>query len=249
MPYCVPPEAGERMTGDTDDRATEDRIEATDGSLSRRRLLLSSAGLLTSAVVAGCSGGGGDGSNGGGDGSGNDGGGPTTGAEGSGDVSCSSVADGYETFDAGQEPIIADFEYPAVVGSMDRVQTMSGGTAFVEGSREAASGPNVEFSYNQQEADGQSVDAGEDPFTTVEFGGESRPVTLTIDGDTSNTAKVKLPYETGDETREFIVTLQVVGGPMVEESEVTEACLTAVDEATEHVAESLTPNPDAVFEG
>lgn len=215
------------------------------GGIERRRVL-EVLGVGSLAGVAGCSGGGG-----GGDGSpspsgGGGSGGDTTAAD---EATCSAMGGEFRGYDAGETPIVADFEYPAVLGEPE-VQTV--GSAIVQATRPVTGVEDVELAiqYNQQLVgnDEPTVAEPDDSSTvnvTTTFGGEEIYVVGGV-GQASNILQTmtSLPYEVDGETNYYSTE---VSFSRTNTESLSEECEAALAAGARQLAESLSQNPDSTI--
>lgn len=228
-----------------------------EGRPTRRRVLAATAGLAATTGLAGCPGGDGgpgtDDANAGGGGNGaTDGGGTAGDGTRSGSVSCTSLTDGYRRFDAGETAVVAEFEYPAVLGDLE-VQTV--GAVLIQGRRpiDGADDGALALQYNQAlEGDAEPAIEGtpEDSeelaiATTVDFGGERVDVVSNAAAETDIVGlTMSLPYDVDGETRYFFTQTNL---SVVNTDDVTGDCGDALVAAARHVVDSLEPNPDSTI--
>lgn len=219
------------------DRDIDKPPQKRQPTLQRRQVLAATAGLTG---LAGCIGGGGDA---GGEGD-TDGG-------GAGTVACSDLTDGYESYDSGEIAFVFDMELPAALIDSAEYDIVAGifelraERDWVNGdivNLVAQQNPNARTEVRFESASDFMQDV--EQSSTVSFNGEERPVWATETTKAGGASRtVELPYDVEGDTLYFKADIIVDTGM----SESTEECVSAFDEAIDHVVMSLTPNEDSTI--
>jgi hypothetical protein len=214
-----------------------------------RRRVLASAATAAVAGLAGCSsvsvdidGPDGGGDEGGDDESGSDDASSDGGTDAStGTFTCTDVTDGYDSQDVGARPVLADFDYPALFGEFEYVQSPDVVIFETEADLEEGTLRMELLQSTDPESDPMDVpDDGAGGATTtfngeeVQFAGVSNNSNLTWAGN--------LPYQVDGERKTFSTVLTL--GSTEEESM---ECGDALREAAEHVVTSLEVNDESTI--
>lgn len=165
-----------------------------------------------------------------------------------GPTTCSSVSVSYDLYDAGEQPVIADFDFPSMFEELAPPQVMGdptsqGGSVLVRQSRSFCDSNQMDFSYNQ--VTGGPLPESDDSGTSVEFAGKSRDVYRLLNNNDQARLGVNLPTDVRGEARDFLLMVNVDYEPAT--GEVSGECETAINEAGRHVVESLSPNSDVTL--
>jgi hypothetical protein len=166
------------------------------------------------------------------------GGGGDTGGSGS-DLTCANLTDGYESHDTGAMPVIFDFEYPSIYGSLEEIRTAQHITH--EGFRPTADGEvSMNLGQSTQPKEPQGAPDGVDGPTTefngetVTFVGSSMPSQVTLTGE--------LPYEIDGKAAAFQTSVALYA------TSDAGGCEDVLREAAEHLIDSMEVNADTTIE-
>jgi hypothetical protein len=221
---------------------------------ARRRVLVAAGSTAAGAFLGGCLTGGGSEGSPGDDGSPVDDDGDQGGGEpsaGSGDGSCEAISGGYERFDVGAKPLVCDPELPSLVAGAAEFQDAYQ-RVFAQVIDDDVTGGGWTVTVRHQGRNLATPPGGGDAFPeeagSFTFGGETVTVWRATEvGDGSASRRVDLPYDVDGDTLYYQtnVTVKLRYPP----DSVEGSCASALEEAADHVATTLVPNPDATVGG
>lgn len=229
----------------------DDRCPPSTGTTGpNRRRVLAALGGTAATGFAGCLGGGGDGDGNStdGDGGGNgDGGGGGNGGSG-GSTGCADLGSDYTTLDPGQSMYIFTCEYPALFGDI----SISGeGSGSITVNTTPQSGGRNRRLVIQQGTSGMGTDVYEErqfysdekweAVASVEFGGESMTAYRNTNPDVSTPNSYNWEMFLPHDSRYYSMVFNLAVGS---DPEVSEECVSTLENAAVHLTESLAPNPD-----
>lgn len=215
-----------------------------------RRRVLASAAVAAMGGLAGCSsvsvdidGSGGDGDGGGDDGDpgGDDDSGDSGSDASTGSFTCTDVTDGYDRQDVGARPIVTDFDYPALFGEFEYVQSPNVVIFETEADLEEGTLRMELLQATDPESDPMDVPDGGAGGVTSTFNGEE----VQFAGVSSNsnlTWAGNLPYQVDGERKTFSTVLT-----MSSTEEESMECGDALREAAEHIVDSLEVNDETTI--
>jgi len=239
---------------------SSDRLPVQNGSLqtATRRKLLATLGTVGALSLAGCSGDdGGDGSTNGGNGDGGNGNGGTGNGGGSGggnggigQLSCSDLTAGYDTYAGGQRRLLFDVDIPSVLTDVAEYQSFDSLVAVSAVKPLATDGSEQFHLFLSQTTIGASDPASAfgqiyDTVTEIEFDGETRPVgkVSRVDSPAVEQLVTHLPYDAGEGTRYFQAMVQLE----IELGDVGDACGAVIDESALDMIRSIRPNSETTL--
>jgi len=237
-----------------------DRLPVQSGSrqTATRRKLLATLGGVGALSLAGCSGDdGGDGSNNNGNSSGNGNGGGNGNGRGNGggnggigQLSCSDLTAGYETYAGRQRPLLFDVDIPSVLTGMAEYQSYSSLVAISAVKPLATDGREQFHLFVSQTTAGTSDPSSAfgqiyDTVAEIEFDGETRPVGKVASAEDPAVEQLitHLPYDTGEGTRYFQAMVQLE----IELGDVGDACSAVIDESALDMVRSIRPNSETTL--